>query len=347
MTRQTPDDDLFKDSTMTFGEHLGELRVCLVRALLGIAIGFVLGLFVGRTVVSVLQRPLRQALEAYLIEESTEQFRAKMEKERPNISDDDLDVLVEAFIGRGLTGEDVYINPGDVLPELRASHPDWFADTTPKTATGDGVPTRDQLLKIRIWRDTEKQIRIIGLTAYEAFMIYVKASLITGVLLSSPWVFYQIWMFVAAGLYPHEKKYIHLYLPFSILLFAAGAGLAFFFVFEPVLDFLFGFYRWLGIEPDQRIGPWLNFVILLPLGFGVSFQLPLVMLFLERIGVMSVEAYIEKWRIAILAIFVISMLLTPADPTSMMMMAVPLSFLYVGGVLLCKFLPRKKNPFAE
>ncbi|MCG8583159.1 MAG: twin-arginine translocase subunit TatC, partial [Pirellulales bacterium] len=175
----------------------------------------------------------------------------------------------------------------------------------------------------------------------------IKASLITGLVLSSPWVFYQIWMFVAAGLYPHEKKYVHIYLPFSILLFMAGASLAFFFVFEPVLDFLFGFYRWLGIEPDQRIGPWLNFVILLPLGFGVSFQLPLVMLFLERIGVMTVEAYIEKWRIAILAIFVISMLLTPADPTSMLMMAVPLSFLYVGGVLLCKFLPRKKNPFEE
>jgi sec-independent protein translocase protein TatC len=71
------------------------------------------------------------------------------------------------------------------------------------------------------------------------------------------------------------------------------------------------------------------------------------MLFLERIGVMSVASYVEKWRIAILAIFVISMLLTPADPTSMLLMAVPLSFLYVGGVLLCKYLPKKQSPFAE
>jgi sec-independent protein translocase protein TatC len=113
------------------------------------------------------------------------------------------------------------------------------------------------------------------------------------------------------------------------------------------LDFLFSFNASMNIDPDPRISEWLSFVLILPLGFGISFQLPLVMLFLNRIGIFSVGAYLEKWRIAILVIFVISMLLTPADPISMMLMAVPLTILYFGGIMLCKWMPRGRNPFDE
>ena len=155
-----------------------------------------------------------------------------------------------------------------------------------------------------------------------------------------PWVFYQIWNFVASGLYPHEKKYVHLFLPFSLGLFLLGAATAYLFVFKPVLGFLLTFNSSLGVDPDPRISEWLGFVLLMPLGFGVSFQLPLVMLFLERIGVFNIRSYMEKWRIAVLVIFIISAILTPADPYSILFMAVPLTFLYFGGILLCYFLPK-------
>jgi sec-independent protein translocase protein TatC len=75
------------------------------------------------------------------------------------------------------------------------------------------------------------------------------------------------------------------------------------------------------------------------LGFGISFQLPLVMLFLERIGVFSIENYVSKWRLAVVVICMLSMFLTPADPGSMILMAVPLVFLYFGGILLCRYMP--------
>src|SRR6185312_15658886 len=168
------------------------------------------------------------------------------------------------------------------------------------------------------------------LSVQEGFAIWMKASFVVGVILSSPWVFYQIWSFVAAGLYPHEKKYVYRFLPMSLGLFLAGAALAYLFVFQPVLNFLFGFNRWLGFDPEPRISEWLSFVLFLPLGFGVSFQLPLVMLFLERIGVFSLKAYLEKWRIAVLVIFILSAVLTPADPYSIFLMAVPLTILYFG-----------------
>jgi sec-independent protein translocase protein TatC len=101
------------------------------------------------------------------------------------------------------------------------------------------------------------------------------------------------------------------------------------------------------IDPDPRISEWLGFVMFLPLGFGLSFQLPLVMLMLHRIGIFSIEAYWARWRIAILVIFVVSMVLTPADPVSMLFMAIPLTFLYFGGIGLCKWMPRGKSPFQE
>ena len=177
----------------------------------------------------------------------------------------------------------------------------------------------------------------------EMFTIWLKACLVVGTIISSPWVFYQIWNFVASGLYPHEKKYVHLSLPFSLGLFLLGAATAYLFVFKPVLGFLLTFNSSLGVDPDPRISEWLGFVLLLPLGFGVSFQLPLVMLFLERIGIFNVRTYMEKWRVAVLVIFVISAILTPADPYSILFMAVPLTFLYFGGVLLCYFLPKSTS----
>ncbi len=120
--------------------------------------------------------------------------------------------------------------------------------------------------------------------------------------------------------------------PSAWCLFWAGALLAFFFAFEYVLHFLFSFNRALDIQAEPRISEWIGFVLFLPLGFGIAFQLPLVMFFLNRIGLISVKAYLEKWRIAILIIFVLSMILTPADPISMLLMALPLCGLYFLGI---------------
>ena len=81
----------------------------------------------------------------------------------------------------------------------------------------------------------------------------------------------------------------------------------------------------------------MSFVLVLPVGFGLGFQLPLVMLFLERIGVFDAAAYLSQWRMAVLVICVVSAMLTPADPYSMLFLAVPLSLLYFGGVGLCRW----------
>lgn len=229
-------------------------------------------------------------------------------------------------------------------------------DDSDQTAVGSAQAAADpdpvgrlivQSPEIALFRQTARRFeKPVTYKVEEAFMTYIKVSLVSGLVLTSPWVFYQIWLFVAAGLYPHERRYVYVYLPMSIGLFVAGAVFCFYFVFPIVLDFLIGFNKWLGIEIQPRLSEYINLVLLLPVMFGISFQLPLVMLFLERIGIMTVEGYKQNWRMAILIISIASMLLTPSDPTSMMLMMVPLVFLYFGGILLCKFRPNPTDPLA-
>lgn len=187
------------------------------------------------------------------------------------------------------------------------------------------------------------EIGLSALKVEEPFMIWVKAGLIVGAVLASPGIFYHLWSFVAAGLHAHERKYVYVYLPISIGLFVSGVVLAFFFVLYYVLEFLLTFNGQLDVAVEPRLSYYINFVLLLPLGFGVAFQLPLVMVFLERIGLFTVEAYISSWRIAILVIAVISMMVTPADITSMFSLMVPLVFLYFFGVLMCKYMPKGRG----
>jgi sec-independent protein translocase protein TatC len=211
---------------------------------------------------------------------------------------------------------------------------------------GELRPAQLALVKLPIWKHA--RVRVQALNAQEAFMIWMKAAFMTGLVLSSPWIFYQLWLFVSAGLYPHEKNYVYWYLPISIALFAAGAALAFAFVFEQVLAFLFYFNRLMEIDPDPRIGEWLGFVLLMPLAFGLSFQLPLVMLFLNRIGLVDITTYTQHWRVAILIIAVAAMIITPGgDPYSMLLMMTPLIMLYFLGIAMCRWMPRGRNPFFE
>jgi sec-independent protein translocase protein TatC len=344
------EEDIFKDSTMTFGEHLEELRVCLFRAVAGLFLGLIVGLIVGRYVVELIETPLTNALTKYYQEDTVERILkvlAAEEKEgRPTPY---VRAQIEDLVRKdGLLADMVYVHPGVVVDQLKFLHPDRFAALDlPSRDPEKPLSAKDFMLLI-MWHPAkdDPRVRLQSLSAHEPFMIYLKASLLVGAVLSSPWVFYQIWIFVAAGLYPHEKRYVNIYLPFSIGLFLLGVSVVFFFVFEPVLNFLFTFNRYLGISPQPRITEWLGFALMLPLGFGIAFQLPLVMLFLERVGVFTVNAYLSYWKVAILVIFVIAAILTPPDPWSMSLLAFPLTLLYFGGILLCKLMPKGRGLLA-
>jgi sec-independent protein translocase protein TatC len=340
------DDDPFSHTAMTFGEHLDELRASLFKAVLALAIGFLFGLCVGNWVVDLIQSPLKSALDAFFIQQNSERLTQQL-KERADAGDEvakrmlDNPATQELIKTEGMLCEQTFVLPEELFDELQQRFPQEFGKIQlPKRSAGQAFKKSD-LMPLYQWHSIldDPRGRPTSLSAQEPFMIWVKASLLTGAIVSSPAVFYFLWSFIAAGLYPHEKKYVHIFLPFSLGLFLVGAATAFLAVFPPVLRFFFSFNSWLGIDPDPRISEWMSFVLLMPLAFGISFQLPLVMLFLERIGVFTVETYLVKWRIAVLVIAILSMVLSPGgDPQSMMLMMIPLVGLYFAGIGLCRWM---------
>ena len=171
-------------------------------------------------------------------------------------------------------------------------------------------------------------------------MVYFKVCMVCGLVIGSPWIFYQIWQFVAAGLYPHEKRYVHLYLPFSLGLFLAGVFLCQFFVIPKALEALLWFNEWIGLEPDLRLNEWLSFAILMPLVFGASFQTPLVMMALNKVGIISIQTYRQKRRFALFFMAIFTALITPTpDALTMLFLWVPLVALYELGIFLCWLSP--------
>jgi sec-independent protein translocase protein TatC len=345
-------EDLFESSKMTFGEHLDELRRSLFKAVLALLIGFGISLLFADRVVDYVQTPVRKALKEHYGRLEALEYRRYLDQRRAEglPVPADLDEAVKSFAEQGLVVEERYVDPQELVERFASELPESAAlDRQLKERDPALPPQRDQLIRLRIYHDLDRdsRLKLIGLGAQEPFLVYMKAGFVLGAVLASPFVFYFIWQFVGAGLYVHERRYVHIFLPFSLGLFLAGAALAFFVVFRYVLRFLLWFYELTGIDPDLRISDWLSFVLVLPLGFGVSFQLPLVMLFLERIGIFTVASYLGYWRISVLVICFISMILTPSDPQSMVLMAVPLVFLYFGGVLLCKLMPRRTTPFGE
>ena len=168
-------------------------------------------------------------------------------------------------------------------------------------------------------------------------MVYFKVSLMCGVVLASPFIFYHIWAFVAAGLYPHEKRYINVFLPFSLFLFLLGVGVCQFLVMPKAVEALLWFNEWLGLEPDLRLNEWLTFALVLPVVFGLAFQTPLVMLFLAKIGVFDADAFRAKRRIAWFAMAIFAAIFTPADAISMLLMWVPMCLLYELGILMVRY----------
>jgi len=343
------DEDLFEATKMSFGEHLEELRTALMRALVALVIGILIAFGFARALVDYVQTPLRAALKDYYREYEAERYERELLATRPGLDPKQVKRQAELYAEEGLVAQQRLIHRTELAAAVGCENeptgdPASTAGGNQQTAGN----TRD-LVPITLFDRLENDPRLstIALGMQEPFVIWMKAAFVLGVIIASPFIFYFIWAFVAAGLYPHEKKYVHSFLPFRLGLFLVGAALAFFVVFEFVLDFLLGFYSWLGINPQPRITDWLNFVLLLPIGFGIGFQLPLVMLFLERIGIFTVVTYKQHWRIAVLVISVLSMLLTPADYQSMLFMFASLTLLYFGGIMLCQFMPKRRTPFGD
>jgi len=243
--------DPLVDSTMSLGDHLEELRMRLLYALAGVVLFAIIGFFLGRRIIALLEGPYVDAM-----------------------------------------GEEA---------------------------------------------------RLIALGPADGFISYVKISLVTGLILSSPWVFYHLWMFIAAGLYPREKRYVYIAAPFSAALFVAGA-LFFIIVVGPLtLGFLVKINNFLSLSSQFSFRIYIAFMTHLMLVFGIAFQTPTAIFFLNRTGLVSLEALSRSRKYVVLLIVIVAAMATPPDVVSQIALAVPLYLLFELGILLSYFANRRKR----
>lgn len=169
------------------------------------------------------------------------------------------------------------------------------------------------------------------------FLLRIKVSAMAGVVFALPVILWQIFRFIAPGLAPKERKIIVPFIGSSILLFVFGAGMAYM-LLPAAIRFLLGFSVGASLEPLLQFGDYVNFVSLMVLGFGVAFELPLLIVALGAVGVVSSETLRKKRGWALAATFIIGAVATPGgDPLSQTMMAIPLYLLFEGALLVLRF----------
>ena len=239
------------ETKMSLGEHLDELRVRIIRALLGLALAMGLTLWFGSEMIKVLQAPFYEAAA------------------QCNIPD----------------------------------------------------------------------AKLVTHKAPEAFMMYFRVCLLAGFILASPWIFYQMWLFIAAGLYPHERKYVNWGVPFSAGLFCLGAFTFLYFIAKQMMLFFLGFGdSFLGdVTQLLNLREYIALMTTMMLVFGLAFQLPIVIFILGKMGLVTVKQLNHYRRHAIVAILIIAALATSPSPVDQVGLAIPLWLLYEIGILLVYF----------
>lgn len=176
----------------------------------------------------------------------------------------------------------------------------------------------------------------------DKFIAHMKLSVVCGVILACPAWIYQIWRFVAPGLYAHEKKYSGAFVLTGITLFLMGVSFAYFLVLPMAFEFLFNFGGSVD-KPLITITEYLSFFATMILVFGASFELPLILVILGVLGLISSQTLREKRRYAIVALATVAAVITPPDILSMLMLLVPLSVLYEISIIVVRLVEGKRR----
>jgi len=337
-SRQTYDeDDMFADSRMSFGDHIEELRKHLWRAIYGVlffcVIGFVLDqvgdavgmdyLGIGRPLMKIIQAPVEQAIVEF--DEKNYQRIKKDAENNPETK--------------------AALDPKPITLLLsREARAKLLGVPTEQIVEGIEIETSYKPLELmENQRQADRLLRrkaLTTLSAQEAMMTYFKVTVIAGLVLASPWVFWQIWSFIAKGLYPNEKRYVYWAIGPSTGLFIAGVLVCQFLVMPRAVAGLLWFNDFLGLTPDLRLNEWLSLAIMMPIVFGLSFETPLIMVVLQKLGIMTPEDFKKKRKYAWFGLAVFAMVITPTgDALTMLYLWLPMVALYESGIWVCKLLP--------
>jgi sec-independent protein translocase protein TatC len=185
-------------------------------------------------------------------------------------------------------------------------------------------------------------VKLVYTNLTEAFITYLKLSLLIGIISSVPILLYELWMYVAPGLHANEKKIVFLVVFWATLLFAAGAGFAFFIVLPRALHFFMGFSS-SQLTPLPKLGGYITFVARTSLAFGLAFEIPFLMVAAAKVGWVKKNYFSIKRKYAYLVMLLFSFLLSAGDLMAAILLCLPLFALYESGIIIIRLFTRKAD----
>jgi sec-independent protein translocase protein TatC len=332
---------------MSFLDHLDELRRRLIRSIVFVFIAFTACWFVSAYIYNFLARPVRTALAE--AQRRQIQFTGLTGQEAIT----SLAALKENDTGRYVfpeatkLGQSVIPPGASVLARVaRDAQGQRGLFTDEPLITGNIVIPKGVRLPVD---ETAKPDALPGIddklivtTALEPFSLYVKVSLYAAVCLSVPFLLWQIWAFVAPGLYPHERGYAIPFIGLSTISFVLGAAFAYYVIFPPAARYL------LGLGQDFRLllkaDDYFDFIILVMLGMGAIFQMPAITYVLARIGIVNARLLLRIWKTSLIVILIAAAVLSPTnDVPNMMLFAAPMIVLYVVSIFIAWMFGRQRT----
>jgi sec-independent protein translocase protein TatC len=313
---------------MSFLDHLDELRVRIIRSVTGVAICFAVCFLFSKQIYHFLEVPVKQQLR-----------KARIVNQQKGLSVPLAEIKEGELLNYTFTQETalggVRIQQGTTIPVKAQQHEGQLALVLERRwAVGNAVIPAGKLVteiitegeKANVYGDDDK---LILRSVTGAFMLYVQVALYTGIALAIPFLLYQIWAFIAPGLYQHEKKYITPVLMMAAAFFAAGATFAYKIAFPAACEYLLAWQTDGGFRTLLDAEDYFNLIIMIMLGLGLVFQIPTIAFLLGRIGLITPGMMLRAWRHAVVAIAIIAAVLTPTpDWFNMLVFMGPMLGLY-------------------
>jgi len=209
------------------------------------------------------------------------------------------------------------------------------------------------IFRVRLYEIIKKPLDDLHLELYfnhptDGLNLYLKTALVGGAIIASPFILYQVWVFISPGMYANEKKYVWPFMTATVGLFLCGAWFGYHYVLENAVRVLV-FQFATGLHPLLTIDEYTGFFLSIILGLGICFEMPILIFFLALFGIVDAKFLLRHFRYAILAIFIVAAIICPMqDPFSMCLFASPMLALYFIGVLVAYFVhPSRRNRAKE